>query len=194
MIGSHGHTALKGLLFGSVTDAVLAGSTKPLLVVRDTAAPKRTSLAVGIALDGSRYGMAAARYALKHQRLIGMAPRFMLIHVVPDRAAIVIPGFGDAPAPLYSAEKIVAAQSAAFDRVMAPARRLFEQTELDVEAVCRAANPPGDEIAALAKQRKLDMPVMSSRGLGALQSVVLGSVAARVAARCTTPLLPAREM
>lgn len=193
VMGSHGHTALKGLLFGSVTNAVLAGSSKPLLVVRGTAAPKRASLAVGIALDGSRCSMAAARYALKHRQLFGTAPRFVLIHVVPDLAAIVIPGFGDAPAPLYSAEKILAAQSAAFDRVVAPVRRLFERNGLDVEAVCRSANAPGDEIAAFAKRHKLDMLVMGSRGLGAVQSVVLGSVAARVAARCATPLLLVRE-
>ena len=55
--------------------------------------------------------------------------------------------------------------------------------------VCRAANAPGDEIAAFAARRKLDLLVMGTHGHGALKSLLLGSVATRVAARCKTPLL-----
>lgn len=192
VMGSHGRTALKGLLFGSVTQAVLAASTKPLLVLRATAPPKRASLTVGIALDGSAYGMAAARYALQHQQLFGMTPRFVLIHVVPDLATIVIPGFGDAPVPLYSLSKIAAAQGDAFERALAPARDLFATAGIAVETVCRAANSPGDEIATLATRRRLDLLVMGSHGRGALKSLALGSVATRTAARCRTPLLLVR--
>lgn len=189
VMGSHGRTALQGLLLGSVTQSVLARSRRPLLVLRESAPPKRDSLTVGIAVDGSRFGLAAVRYVLKHRALFGPAPRFALIHVVPNLAAIVIPGFGDAPAPLYSPQKILAAQVGAFDRVMAPLRRQFEQARIEVETVCRAANAPGDEIAAFAARRKLDLLVMGTHGHGALKSLLLGSVATRVAARCKTPLL-----
>jgi nucleotide-binding universal stress UspA family protein len=194
VIGSHGHTAFKGLLFGSVTTAVLARSRKPVLVLRGTAAPKRRSLAVGVAVDGSPYGMAALRHVLSHAALLGAAPRIVLIHVVPDLGSLVLPGFGDAPAPLYSPRKILEAQSAAFDRVVTPARRMFEAAGITVETCCRAASSPGDEIAAFAVHRKLDLLVMGTHGHGALKSLLLGSVAMRVAARCTTPLLlvPAR--
>ncbi|MCE2645401.1 MAG: universal stress protein [Burkholderiaceae bacterium] len=71
VMGSQGHSAFKGLLFGSVTNAVLSGSTTPLLVVRGDRAPVRDSLAVGIALDGSAYGLAAIRHVLKHPHLLG---------------------------------------------------------------------------------------------------------------------------
>jgi nucleotide-binding universal stress UspA family protein len=193
-IGSHGRTAFRRLLFGSVTTAVLARSRKPVLVVRGTAARKRRSLAVGIAIDGSRYGMAAVRHLLRHDALLRTASRIALIHVVPDFSSLVIPGFGNAPAPLYSPREILEAQEAAFERVMSPARRLFEAVGIEVETCCRAATSPGDEIATLAVRRRLDLLVMGTHGHGALKSVLLGSVAMRVAARCTTPLMlvPAR--
>jgi nucleotide-binding universal stress UspA family protein len=192
VMGSHGRTALEGLLFGSVTNAVLARCTTPVLLLRGAAGPKRSSLSVGIAVDGSAYGKAAVRYALKHRRLFGAAPRFVLIHVVPDLAAIVIPGFGDAPAPLYPLSKIAAAQSTAFERATAPAQEMFARAGVAVETVCRVSNAPGDEIAAFATRRRLDLMVMGSHGYGALKSLALGSVATRTAARCTTPLLLVR--
>lgn len=192
VMGSRGRTALKGLLFGSVASAVLASCRKPLLLLRGAPVARRDSLAVGIALDGSAYGLAAARFVLRHRQLFGTAPSLHLIHVVPDLATIVIPGFGDAPAPLYSPQKILAAQAEAFDAVMAPAQRLFAKEGLAVETVCRASNSPGDEIAAHAGSHDLDLLVMGSHGRGALKSALLGSVAMRVAARCATPLLLVR--
>ncbi len=83
-MGSRGHSGLKGLLFGSMTNAVLAGCTKPLLILRSAKAPSQDSLSVGIAVDGSRYGQAAVRWVLKHRELFGVEPRFELIHVLDD--------------------------------------------------------------------------------------------------------------
>jgi len=193
-IGSHGHTAFRNLLFGSVTTAVLARSRKPVLVLRGTAARKRKSLAIGVAIDGSRYSMAAVRHLLRHAALLRTASRIVLIHVVPDLASLVLPGLGNAPAPLYSPRTILEAQEAGFESVMAPARRLFEAAGFQVETCRRAASSPGDEIAKFAVRHRLDMLVMGTHGQGALKSMLLGSVAMRVAARCTIPLLlvPAR--
>ncbi|MCU0940168.1 MAG: universal stress protein [Burkholderiaceae bacterium] len=189
VMGSHGHSAFKGLVFGSVTNAVLAGCLTPLLVVRGTRAPARDSLTVGIALDGSAYGLAAIRYVVQHRELFGTQPTLHLIHVVPDLFSVVIPGLGDAPAPLYSTEKVLAAQSAAFEKALAPARRLLAKAGLAATEACLTGNNAGDEIAAYAKKKRLDLLVMGSHGFGLLKSAVLGSVATRVAARCDTPLL-----
>jgi nucleotide-binding universal stress UspA family protein len=193
VMGSQGHSAFKGLLFGSVTNAVLAGSTTPLLVVRGARAPVRDSLAVGIALDGSAYGLAAIRHVLKHPHLLGAQPVLHLIHVVPDFSAAAIAGLGDAAAPLPSPQKVRAAQSAAFDRTLAPARRLLAKAGLAGLEICLVGNNAGDEIAVYARKKRLDLLVMGSRGRGLLKSVVMGSVATRVAASCTTPLLLIRR-
>lgn len=193
VMGSHGRSAVRGLLLGSVTQAVLASCTTPLLVVRDAAAPRRDALKVGIAVDGSQYGAAAVRYAIEHRELWGESPTLVLLHVVPDLAAIVLPGLGDAPLPIYKPEQVVAMQSRRFDETVAPAREQLERAGLDADAVCLVGNDAGDEIAAYAKKEKLDVLVLGSHGRGALKSAVLGSVAMRVAAQCRTPLLLIRE-
>lgn len=193
VMGSHGHSAFKSLLFGSVTNAVLASCTRPLLVVRGHAAPTRDSLAVGIAIDGSKYGLAAVRYVIRHRALFGAVPKLHLIHVVPDMFTMVIPGLGDAPVPIYSPQQILAAQSAAFEKTLAPARKLLAKAGLEATDVCLVGRSSGDEIAAFATKKRLDVLVMGSHGYGALKSAVLGSVATRVAARCSTPLLLIRE-
>lgn len=194
-MGSHGHSAVRGLLLGSVTQAVLASCTTPLLVVRDAAPPRRDALKVGIAVDGSRYGAAAVRYAIEHRELWGESPTLVLLHVVPDLAVIVIPGLGDAPLPIYKPDEVVAMQSRRFDEAVAPAREQLERAGLDADAVCLVGNDAGDEIAAYAKKNRLDLLVLvlGSHGRGALKSAVLGSVAMRVAAQCRTPLLLIRE-
>lgn len=193
VMGSHGHSSFKGLLFGSVTNAVLSGCRTPLLVMRGARRPARDSLAVGIALDGSGYGLAAVRYVVRQRALFGAEPVLHLIHVVPDLFGIVIPGLGDAPAPLYRPEQVLASQDQAFDKALAPARKLLDKAQLGYKEVRLTGNNPGDEIATYATRRKLDLLVMGSHGHGLLKSAVLGSVATRVAARCRTPLLLIRE-
>jgi len=189
VMGSHGDTALKGLLLGSATNAVLASSKTPLLIIRSSAAPVTGSLNVGIAIDGSKYSVAAARYVLRHLELFGRTPAVTLINVVPDLLSTFIPGFADAPGPLYRPEGAVAMQTAAFEVVMAPVRKLIKPTGLRATEACLIGNNPGDEIAAYAKKNRLDLLVLGSHGYAALQSVVMGSVSTRVAAKCRMPLL-----
>ena len=194
VMGSHGHTGFKNLLFGSVTQAVLASCNTPLLVLRSDAVPKKDSLKLGIALDGSKYGVAAVRFVVKHQALFGAAPSLVLIHVVPDLLNLVVPGFfGDAPVPGFKPEQVAEMQRAAFERAMAPARRLLQGTALQVTEAQLSGNNPGDAIAAYATKNKLDVLAIGSHGEGALRSMVLGSVATRVAAKCRNALLLIQE-
>ena len=194
VMGSHGHTGFKSLLFGSVTQAVLASCNTPLLVLRSDAAPKRDSLKLGIALDGSKYGLAAVRFVAKHRALFGAAPALTLIHVVPDLLNLRVPGlFADAPVPGFKSEQVEEMQRAAFERALAPARKLLQGTTLQVTEAQLKGNNPGDAIAVYATKNKLDILVIGSYGDGALLSTVLGSVATRVAAKCRNALLFIQE-
>lgn len=194
VMGSHGHSGFKKLLFGSVTNTVLASCTTPLLLLRGEPAPRKDSLKVGIALDGSKYGVAAVRYFVKNRDLFGAAPALTLIHVVPDLLNLVVPGyFGHAPAPGLKPEQVEPMLSAAFENAMAPARKLLERTDVVATEVRLFGNNPGDEITAYATKNKLDLLVLGSHGYGALKSAVLGSVATRVATQSRIAMLLVRE-
>ena len=194
VMGSHGHTGFKSLLFGSVTQAVLASCKTPLLVLRGgmvpNTLPKKESLKLGIALDGSKYGLAAVRFVVKHLALFGPAPTLALIHVVPDLSRLRVPGvFADAPVPGFKPEQVAEMQRAAFERAFMPARKLLKATTLQVTEAQLTGNNPGDAIAAFAAKNKLDILAIGSHGEGGFVSTMLGSVATRVAAKCRNALL-----
>ena len=192
VMGSHGHGALLQLVLGSVSSGVLAHTTRPILLVRERAVPRADSLHVGIAVDGSRFGRAAVRYALKHRDLFGVAPTISLIHAVPDFAGAVMPDMAGLALPAYSDDEIRAMQRNAFEAVAAPLRKLFEKEGAKFDEVC-LVGAAGEQIAAFAKKRRLDVLVLGSHGHGAFHNAVLGSVVTRVAHLCTTPLLLVRE-
>jgi nucleotide-binding universal stress UspA family protein len=169
VMGSRGQTALKGLLFGSVTQAVLAASTAPLLVLRDGPPPRAASLRVVIAVDGSRHGLAAVRAALALQAVFGPAPQFRLLHVVDGQADM-----------------------ADLDAATAPALALFAKAKVEAELVRLEGRNVGDAIVEYLATHPADLLVMGSHGRGSFKAVLLGSVAMRVAARCKLPLLIAR--
>jgi nucleotide-binding universal stress UspA family protein len=169
VMGSRGQTAIKGLLFGSVTQAVLAASNAPLLVLREGRPPRGESLRVLIALDGSRHGLAAVRTALALRALFGPSPRFRLLHVADTSA-----------------------ETNGFDAAVGPAVALFAKAGFETEQVQRVGHKTGDEIVDYLSGHPADLLVMGSHGHGAFKAVMLGSVATRVAARSKLPLLIVR--
>ncbi len=194
VMGSHGDTGLRKLLLGSVTSTVMASCATPMLVMRDKPPTKKDSLKLAIALDGSKYGVAAVRFFVKHRDFFGATPALTLVHVVPDLLNLGVPGFfGRVPVPNLKPEQIEAMQSAAFETAMVPARKLLERAGVTATEVRLSGNNPGDQIAAYAAKNKLDLIALGSHGQGALESAVLGSVATRIAAKCQAPLLFVRE-
>ena len=190
VLGSHGYSEIKGLLFGSVTNGVLARTRRPVLVLRRGVAPRGDGLRTGIAVDGSKYGLAAVKFALRHPELFGAGARMTVVHVVPDFTMPVMADLGGVAVPTYSEDEIRQLQDADFEKAVAPARRLFDKARAKAAEV-RLAGAPGEEIAAYAK-KNLDVLLVGSHGYGGLKAAVLGSVATRIAARCDTPLLIVR--
>jgi len=190
VIGGHGYAEIKGLLFGSITHGVLARTRRPVLVLRGGRAPRGEVLRAGIAVDGSRFGLAAVKFALRHQSLFGAAPRLSLLHVVPDFIMPVMADLGGIAVPTYTDDEIRRLQDRDFEAAVGPVRRLFEKAKAQADEV-RLAGIPGDQIAAFAK-KNLDVLLVGSHGYGGFKTAVLGSVATRIAARCDTPLLIVR--
>jgi nucleotide-binding universal stress UspA family protein len=194
VMGSHGRTGLGRLVFGSVASTVAASCTKPLLVIRRTSAPRRDSLRLGIALDGSAYGLAVARFVAQHRDLFGASPVVSLIHVVPDLTKISLPGWSGREVPTgIRPEQVEAMQQAAFESVFAPVQAVLASAGITAAEVRTVGEAPGDAIAAWATRSRLDLLALGSIGFGAARHAVLGSVAMRVAARCRTALLLVRE-
>ncbi|HQR22451.1 MAG TPA: universal stress protein [Burkholderiaceae bacterium] len=192
VMGSHGHSALRNLLVGSVTNHVLARTRLPILVLRHKEAPTTDTLRVGIAVDGSKYGREAVKYLLRHLALFGARPDLTLLHVVSDFAGAVMPDMGGIALPAFSEEEILAMQKKAFEAAVAPARKLLAKAQVKANEVCLVGNA-GDELAAYARKKRLDVLVMGSHGYGAFKAAVLGSVATRVMARTTVPVLLVRH-
>ena len=188
IMGSHGRSALKGLLLGSVTNSVLALCDKPVLILRNKPAPTNDSLKVGVAIDGSKYGEAAVEHILKNHDIFGDHPTFYLMNVVSDYAGVVMPDMAGMALPTMNESEVRAMQQESFDEAVGPSRKAFQDKGFKTEEICLVGNP-GDEIAAFAKNEGLDLIVMGTRGYGAFKAAVLGSTATRIAAISDTPLL-----
>ncbi len=188
IMGSHGRSALKGLLLGSVTNSVLALSNKPVLILRNKPAPANDNLRVGVAIDGSKYGAAAVHYIMDNHDLFGENSCFHLINVVSDYAGVVMPDMAGMALPTLNENEVRAMQHEAFEEAVGPFRSSFAEKGYNTKEVCLVGNP-GDEIAAYAKKEGLDLIIMGTRGYGAFKAAVLGSTATRIAAISDTPLL-----
>jgi nucleotide-binding universal stress UspA family protein len=191
VIGSHGHSALRGLLFGSVTNAVMARTTTPVLIVQAKQAPPADSLKVGIAVDGSKYGRAAVKYVLRHGELFGAEPKLTVLHVVQDFASASMPDMAGFALPAFSVDEARALQDKQFESAVAPVRKLLKKARVSADEV-RLNGNAGDELAGYAKKKKLDLLVMGSHGHGAFKAAILGSVTTRVAATSDVALLLVR--
>ena len=191
VIGSHGHSALRRLLFGSVTNAVMARTTAPVLIVQAQQTPPPDSLKVGIAVDGSKYGRTAVKYVLRHGELLGADPKLTVLHVVQDFTSASMPDMAGFAVPAFSVDEMRALQDKQFESAVAPVRKLLKKAGVPAGEV-RLHGNAGDELADYAKKKKLDLLVMGSHGHGAFKAAILGSVTTRVAAACDVALLLVR--
>ncbi len=166
VMGSHGRSALRGLLMGSVTNDVLARSQVPMLVLRGKSAPTTDTLKVDIAVDGSKYGLAAVKYVLRNAALFGAKPDLTIIHVASDLAGAIMPDMSGIALPPFSDEEIRALQQKSFETAVAPVRRLLAKLPASRPAKCAWRAIPATS-SAYAKKKKLDVLAMGSHGYGA---------------------------
>lgn len=137
-----------------------------------------------IPVDGSRHSNAALAFAAARSTLIGTQPDVELINVqlpIPSRAA----RFG-------GREMVRSFHEAEAGAVLRPALAKLKKAGITARARY-VVGSPGAAVGEAAAGADIDLVVMGSHGYGALKSAVLGSVATRVAARCSTPLLLIRE-
>ena len=103
---------------------------------------------------------------------------------MPDMAGMALPALSES--------EVLELQKKEFGEAVDPIRPILAKAGLTPKEVCLVGNP-GDEIAAFAKKKKLDLVVMGSHGYGRFKSAVMGSTATRIAAQGDVPILLIRR-
>jgi nucleotide-binding universal stress UspA family protein len=191
VMGSRGQSLWKSLFLGSVSNAVLAESKRPLLLLRDEVPKTGDRLRVGIAVDGSAYGEAATDYVLAHKDFFGADPDFRVLHVVRDYQTLVATTSVEYVMPTVTTEEFEKSTAEEFEKTVEPVLKRFEQADVPVQAE-KLTGFASDAIAEYAKS-ELDILVIGSHGYGNFKSAVLGSTAMHIAAECKVPLLVVRH-
>jgi nucleotide-binding universal stress UspA family protein len=145
-------------------------------------------LKILFAVDGSDFTIRAANFLATHFDWFRAAPELQLLHVEPPMPS----GFA-----LVQAERILGHE--ALDSYY---REESQAALAAAENILRAKNIPfqsaytvgvaAHEIRAWAEQNKADLIVMGSHGHGALKNLLMGSVATKVMATTTAPVLIVR--
>jgi nucleotide-binding universal stress UspA family protein len=136
-----------------------------------------------IAVDGSPYTKRTLAYLAAHDEWFGNRHEYTVIHAVlevPHRAAAFV-----------GSEAVRKFHEEDAEAVFKPIRAFFQQQGIEANFVFVVGHA-ADRIAQYAEEGKFDLLVMGSRGHGELMNLVLGSVATKVLARCSTPVLLVR--
>jgi len=136
-----------------------------------------------LAVDGSDYTNRMLSYLLAHKEWANAGHAFTVFYAVlpvPHRAAAfagpdLVHGYYEDDARA----------------VLEPVRALLAEHGIEARFEHRIGHPAA-EIAGFAQKGNFDLLVMGSRGHGSLANLVLGSVATKVLASCTVPVLLVR--
>lgn len=136
-----------------------------------------------VAVDGSPYTKRMLAYLAAHDEWLGAHHEYTVIHAVmavPPRAAAAL-----------DKALITAHYEEEAEKVLKPIRSFFEKQQLQAEFVHHVGHA-ADVIASAANHGNFDLLVMGSHGHGTLGNLVMGSVATKVMAHCSTPVLLVR--
>ena len=136
-----------------------------------------------LAVDGSRYTKRMLAYVAAHDELFGPGHQYTAVAATPEIPPHVRSYLDRAALDEYY-------DSEARD-ILEPVVAFFAQKKLPLSTL-RPVGNAGEVIAETATAGGFDLIVMGSHGHSSIGSLVLGSVTARVLARCKTPLLVVR--
>ena len=179
---------IMGILFGSVSNAVLAHTHRPILMLRDKLPEGTSLLRIGIACDGSEYGERAVDFVLKNRALFGSETRYELLNAGRSTHTIGLSSMASMMSSPTAAADMVKLRGQHFDAVMAALMPKFEAEGIKPRPV-RLDGNPGEVIADYAENTPLDLLLMGSHGYGNLRSALMGSTAQKIAANSSVPLL-----
>ena len=133
-----------------------------------------------LAADGSKYTTKALEFLTLHQQLLGEDGELLVIH-----AQMLLPTIF---ASAISVEKALEINEKAADEVLSPIKKFLE--EHDIKHRCLSVvGSVAKEIVAAADNEGVHLILMGTHGRNAAASALMGSVAQRVVADSTVPVL-----
>lgn len=178
VMGRRGRTRFERALMGSVTARVIGHAQTDVLVVPRGAAVSWQRILTPT--DGSRHSRAAVEKAVELARTYGSRLDFVSVVDAADEFQ-----FAETPANLRDLLAAHAHQAVDEARALAAAGGLRAEGFV-VEGAAHEA------IAALAADRKASLVVVGSHGRTGVRRLLMGSVAEKVIAAVTCPVLVAR--
>ena len=134
-----------------------------------------------IATDGSTYSVKATEFAANNLNWFQGNPQLHLFHVqlpiASNRARAALGG--EAVDNYYKEESLTA---------LAPSENILKAKNIPYQS-SYAVGDIADAVQAYAEKNKIDMIIMGSHGHGALKGLVMGSVATKLLASTTIPVL-----
>jgi nucleotide-binding universal stress UspA family protein len=177
VLASHGRGGFKAAIIGSVADRIVRGTPCPVLLVRGVQRPRRNVALkrILVCLDGStesERGLAAGR---ELAAATGAGLSALRAFSVPHQVDYLDFLYYD---PEELGPGVKAEAEAYLERVLGPG-----ETPIVVEG------PTADVIAETAKQTRVDLIVIATRGLGAARRLLLGSTTDKVIRMVEAPVL-----
>jgi len=183
IMGTHGRRGLKHLLLGSVAEEVVRTSPVPVMTTRaDASIAKQDIRKVMVAYDFSPASTAAAQAAAAWSDTL--QAELALLHVIEP---VVYPDF-------YAVDLLPAKTLERLQQRSQQALEKFARDQLgqDEPRALVAAGNAAQTIVETAHVEGTDLLVLGTRGLNALEHLLLGSVAENVLRRCRTPVRTVR--
>ena len=173
VMGTHGKGPLDSLLFGSVSNDVVAHSHRPILLIRERMPTSESLKRIAICLDESDQSLRVQGFFTEHVDLFEQGTSFTLIHVQKSVEDEQANGF---------------AETGTIDNEV---ESILTRAGMNVSTKTLYGNV-GDVIAEHAEEENYDMIVMGSHGYSSVSATLLGSVTMTVASECDVPLLIVR--
>lgn len=134
-----------------------------------------------IAVDGSVYTRKMLDYLIQFPTLMAEVHAITVLNVQHELG----------PRERAAIDGLHRYQTEEAEKILNPVVEELARSYKRPEAVWKSG-PAGETIAEYAKQEQFELIVMGSHGGSALRNVVMGSVATKVLAHCTVPVLLVR--
>ena len=133
-----------------------------------------------LAADGSKYTTKALEFLTSHQELLGKEDELLVIH-----AQMLLPTIFNAA---INVQKALEINEKAADDVLSPIRKFLEKH--DIKHRCLSVvGSVAKEIVDASANEGVNLILMGTHGRNAVGSAVMGSVAQKVVANSSVPVL-----